>query len=203
MPTKLHHFYEAKHLHFITSSCYHRRPILGDPSARDLFLRILEETRQKHQFVVAANVVMPEHFHLLISEPDFTDPSVVMKVLKQRFPRYVAKKSDESRIWQKRFYDFNVLSERKRLQKLRYIHNNPVRRGLVREPEQWLWSSYRSYAYKEAGAVRINFQETPAAIKMIQTQSFGHSALIPTHFAKSAKMSGPPRKLSPISNYCE
>jgi putative transposase len=59
-------------------------------------------------------------------------------------------------VWQKRFYDFNVFTARKRIEKLRYMHQNPVKRGLVQEPEQWLWSSYRSYALGETGAVRIN-----------------------------------------------
>ena len=59
-------------------------------------------------------------------------------------------------VWQCRFYDFHVWSERKRTEKLRYMHRNPVKRGLVLEPEQWSWSSYRDYAYGEAGAVQIN-----------------------------------------------
>ena len=56
----------------------------------------------------------------------------------------------------RRFYDFNVWTERKRIEKLRYMHRNPVKRGLVLEPEQWRWSSFRSYAYREAGAVKVN-----------------------------------------------
>ena len=59
-------------------------------------------------------------------------------------------------VWQKRFYDFNVWSEKKRIEKLGYMHRNPVQRGLVAEPEQWAWSSFRSYAYGEPGVVRIN-----------------------------------------------
>ena len=59
-------------------------------------------------------------------------------------------------MWQRRFYDFNVRTARKRIEKLRYIHRNPVVRGLVQGPEQWPWSSYRSYAFGEEGAVRIN-----------------------------------------------
>ena len=59
-------------------------------------------------------------------------------------------------IWQKRFYDFNVWTERKRIEKLRYMHRNPVKRGLVSEPDHWAWSSFRSYAFGEAGAVQIN-----------------------------------------------
>jgi hypothetical protein len=59
-------------------------------------------------------------------------------------------------VWQHRFYDFNVWSERKRVEKLRYMHRNPVKRGLVMEPDQWPWSSFRSYYYGEPGVVRIN-----------------------------------------------
>ena len=60
------------------------------------------------------------------------------------------------RFWQRRFYDFNVCSARKRIEKLRYIHRNPVKRGLVESPDQWRRSSFRSYAYRETGAVIVN-----------------------------------------------
>ncbi len=59
-------------------------------------------------------------------------------------------------IWQRRFYDLNVWTEHKRIEKLRYMHRNPVKRGLVIRPEQWGWSSFRNYAFGEAGPVRIN-----------------------------------------------
>ena len=58
-------------------------------------------------------------------------------------------------MWQHRFYDFNVWSERKRVEKLRYMHRNPVKRGLVAAPDLWRWSSFRSYAYREAGPVKV------------------------------------------------
>jgi hypothetical protein len=73
---------------------------------------------------------------------------------------------EEQRVWQRRFYDFNVWSARKRVEKLRYMHRNPVKRGLVLEPEQGKWSSYRSYAYDEVG-VQIN--QWPAATMKIRT----------------------------------
>ena len=49
------------------------------------------------------------------------------------------------RFWKERGYDFNVLDENKVLEKLQYLHANPVRRGLVERADQWLWSSYRFY----------------------------------------------------------
>ena len=59
-------------------------------------------------------------------------------------------------IWQRRFYDFNVWTEHKRVEKLRYMHRNPVKRGLVASPELWRWSSFRAYLLGEKGAVKVN-----------------------------------------------
>ena len=61
---------------------------------------------------------------------------------------------------QARYYDFNVWSERKFVEKLRYIHRNPVHRGLVARPEDWPWSSFRHYATGETGVVEIESQWT-------------------------------------------
>lgn len=172
MPNRLHRYYGAGYSHFITTSCYRRLPLLASPRSRDLFLRVLESVRRRYHFVVAGYVVMPEHVHLLISEPERGDPSAVMKALKQGFARCLLgrlRRSNRShslllwqepvelgRLWQPRFYDFVVFSDKKRVEKLRYMHRNPVKRGLVLEPEQWGWSSFRHYAYGESGPVVVN-----------------------------------------------
>jgi len=62
--------------------------------------------------------------------------------------------------WQPRYYDFNVWSERKRVEKLRYLHRNPVTRGLVAAPEDWAWSSFRHYLTGEASVVEIESRWT-------------------------------------------
>lgn len=74
MPSGLHRTYGTHHLHFITCSCYRRLPLLNSTKARDRFLTVLEETRQRYRFVVVGYVVMPEHVHLLISEPEVEAP---------------------------------------------------------------------------------------------------------------------------------
>lgn len=144
MPSRLHRTYGAHHLPFITGSCYRRLAFLGSARARDRFLTILEQTRQHYHFVVVGNVVMPEHVHLLMTEPEVGSPSTVMQVLKQRtagalllkrrrrIPRQRELFGEEPRraFWQARFYDFNVWSTNKRVEKLRYMHRNPVKRGL-------------------------------------------------------------------------
>ena len=163
MPARLKRYYGNGDLHFITASCYQRQPLLGSARRRDLFVRVLERVRQRYQFVVVGYVVMPEHFHLLISEPERGDPSVVVQALKlgvvrRLYPRILElfDSLPPKHFWQRRFYDFNVWSARKHREKLRYIHRNPVKRGLVESPEQWKWSSFRAYAYGELGVVRVN-----------------------------------------------
>jgi putative transposase len=64
------------------------------------------------------------------------------------------------RFWQVRYYDFPVWSEAKRIEKLRYIHRNPVKRGLVEGPEDWRWSSFVHYAMGTEGVVEIESQWT-------------------------------------------
>jgi putative transposase len=167
MPKGLKRYYGHDYLHFLTCSCYHRQPWLSEPRRRDLFLQVLEQVRQRYLFVVVGYVVMPDHIHLLISEPERGTPSTVMQVVKQRFARQVPHKVGQSQVWQRRFYDFNVWSERKRVEKLRYMHRNPVKDGLVLEPEQWEWSSYRSYAYQEEGRVKLNLW--PKAVMKVRT----------------------------------
>ena len=172
MPSGLHRCYGAGYLHFITTSCYQRLPLLGTPQNRDLFLEVLEQTRRRYRFVVVGYVVMPEHVHLLVSEPERGDPSLVMQVLKQGFARRLLcqhrRANDpqeeamwelalqQQRIWQKRFYNFAVWTADKRWEKLHYIHQNPVRRGLVLEPQQWPWSSARDWLTEETGPVLVN-----------------------------------------------
>jgi putative transposase len=171
MPAGLHRTYGAHHLHFITCSCYRRLPLLFSERSRDRFLSLLEETRQRYRFVVVGYVVMPEHIHLLMTEPEVGTPSTVMQVLKQRTAHALLPKKKRAcraqgrrfengaagrAFWQARFYDFNVWTTKKRAEKLRYIHRNPVQRGLVEAPEQWRWSSYRFYLLDEQGTVRVN-----------------------------------------------
>ena len=110
-------------LHLVTFSCYRRRPYSGTAEARDAFERALETMRTRYDFFVCGYVVMPEHVHLLLSEPRFVLLSKVLQALKLS----VAVKREERPFWSARYYDFNVFSEAKRLEKLRYMHENPGR----------------------------------------------------------------------------
>jgi putative transposase len=102
---------------------------------------------------------MPEHVHPLLNEPERSTLALALKSLKQGVARRLALRAEEP-FWQERYHDFNVWSERKFVEKLRYLHRNPVKRGLVPKPEDWPWSSFRHYATGETGAVEIESQWT-------------------------------------------
>jgi REP element-mobilizing transposase RayT len=87
MPKGLKRRYGEGHLHFITFTCYRRRKLLATARARNVFAQILDEVRCRYKFQLVGYVVMPEHVHLLISEPPACNPSTVIQVLKQRVSR--------------------------------------------------------------------------------------------------------------------
>jgi len=121
-------------------------------------LRIVAGTvRRSYGLCVYGYVVMPEHVHLLVNEPERGCLSQLLQSLKQSVARTLALRAAES-FWQARYYDFNVWSERKFVEKLRYIHRNPVTRGLVDRPGDWLWSSFRHYFTGADGVVEIESQ---------------------------------------------
>ena len=132
-------------------------------------------------FLLVGWVLMPDHFHLLLKpEPAESTPLIlkrlkeetathILKVLRdqQQYPwcrkmlarlRLPPTVHDEShyRVWQRRFYPFNVYSEKKRLEKLDYMHNNPVQRGLVSSPGDWAWSSWRFYFLQDASLLTMD-----------------------------------------------
>ena len=137
--------------HFVTFSCYQRKPYLSLPDNRALFEEVLETTRLKYQFLVLGYVVMPEHVHLLVTEPSNGPLAKALMVMKIS----TSKRLNYSPLWQARYYDFNVFTEEKRVEKLRYMHRNPVVRGLIEKPEDWKWSSFRHYATGIEGTVEI------------------------------------------------
>jgi putative transposase len=174
MPKGLSRRYGQCQLHFITFSCYQRLPLLASARARSTFVKILGEVRDRYKFDLVGFVVMPEHIHLLLGEPPQATPSTVLQVLKQRVSRHLRRKArcrcsmrqiqfrfdrEEhalQQFWQRRFYDFNVWSQTKIVEKLHYMHMNPVKRKLVTHPRDWPWSSFSFYARKDSGLLRID-----------------------------------------------
>ena len=176
MPARLRRYYGKGHWHFITFSCYRRLPLLKTVRARDIFVKELGRVRDEMGFHLLGYVVMPEHVHLLISEPPRGTPSAALQKLKLRVARKLRKRRKPTSagqirlpfvetgeplraFWQARFYDFNVYSQGKKTEKLNYMHANPAIRGLVKHPRDWQWSSWGFYHGGVAGRVEIDVQE--------------------------------------------
>jgi putative transposase len=149
-------YQQTGEFHFLTFSSFRRQPYLSTVAAMELFEDALERVRLRYLFAVAGYVVMPEHVHLLVNEPRRGLLSRTVQALKLS----VSMRSRERPFWQAHSYDFNVSSRQKFVEKLRYIHRNPVKRGLVTKPEEWLWSSYRHYQTGMRGTVEIESEWT-------------------------------------------
>ena len=176
-----HRTYSPGELQFITSSTYRRTQVFRSPRFCDFFVQHLEGVRQKMHCLLIGWVLMPEHFHLLLKpQPAETTPLIV-KELKEETAKRILKTlrenlhhawcrqtlarltlpptvHDESqfRLWNRRFHPFHIYSEEKRLEKLNYMHNNPVKRGLVNSPGEWPWSSWRYYYLQDASVLRMD-----------------------------------------------
>jgi putative transposase len=181
MPSGLKRYQTEGAFHFITFSCYQCRPYLNNDPARILFEQTLEKLRQRHQFFLFGYVLMPNHVHLLLSEPTLQRLATTLSVLKAETSKLL--KADRKQFWQTRYYDFNVLTHSKHVEKLKYIHRNPVKGDLVQNPEDWPWSSFRHYATGEPGRIEIESEWTANRRERQRAQP----ALVnPTHAAKSA-----------------
>ena len=117
MPWSLKRFQQTRGNHFLTFSCYHRQPKFANPEACTVFVSALERVRQPCGLCVYGYVIMPEHVHLLVNEPERSTLAQALKSLKQGVARQLALRAQEP-FWQERYYDFNVWSERKFREKL-------------------------------------------------------------------------------------
>jgi REP element-mobilizing transposase RayT len=102
-------YQQTGNFHFLTFSCFHRRPYLSSGAARDLFEDALERVRRRYLFVVGGYVVMPEHVHLLVNEPQ---RGLLSRVV-QAFKLSVSMRSGERPFWQAHYDDFNISSHEK------------------------------------------------------------------------------------------
>ena len=179
--SRQHHYYGANHLHYLTKSVYRRVRIFDSDRFRVNFVRTLDDLRTELGFKIIGYVLMPEHCHLLIWPSELVNPSQVLQRLEDRTALFVLKSLRRNlgyawcqrvlsglklppsvhhhahhRVWQRGCYDMNIWSEKKRLEKLNYMHNNPVKRRLVAQPGDWPWSSWRFYHLEDASILAMD-----------------------------------------------
>jgi putative transposase len=118
--------------------------------------------RRRFSLCIYGYVVMPEHVHFLVNEPPGATVAAAVHYLKLSFAKRVQSlvMAGSGSFWQKRYYDRNVRDAEEFKVKLRYVHRNPVKRGLVKQAAEWKWSSFRHYAFREVGVVEIESEWT-------------------------------------------
>ena len=173
--------YEPGQLQFITTSNYRRTQLFHSQRFRWAFVEVLRQLRQETDSLLIGWVLMPEHFHVLIKPEPADSTSRGMQELKKRtaqtiivtllenrsYPWYrqmlarlrlpsTVHSDSHYRVWQRRFVPFNVYTEKKRIEKLDYMHHNPVKRGLVSQPGDWPWSSWRFYYLEDSSVLPMD-----------------------------------------------
>jgi len=159
----------------LTFSCYQRLPFLGRDRARAWMIQAIRLAREKHPIHIWAYVVMSEHIHLLIwpHERSFKVENLLstakqsvskraLNWLRNNDPQYLATLTGSFHFWQDGpGYDRNLYSPKAIWNDIDYIHENPVRRGLVEQAAQWEWSSARAYAGWPDPLIPIDFESLP------------------------------------------
>ena len=163
------------HCHELTFSCYRRQPFLGFEQSRIFLSEAIKKAQLKHSFTVWAYVFMPEHVHLLIYplKKEYSISSILLSIkqpVSRRMKQYAQTekpkllkltttglKSSPFRFWQAGGgYDRNITNIDTAINVIRYIHNNPLRRKLVKHPKEWLYSSYKDWENDEKGPIAID-----------------------------------------------
>jgi REP element-mobilizing transposase RayT len=140
--TKLEHINLEGYAYFVTTNVYHRQKIFSNPKIGDIVLSAIFFLRDKGYYRLYSFVIMPEHLHLIILPQNKRTVSQIMHRLKS----YTAKKINNllgrsGKIWQDGFYERIIRSQDDLREKATYMENNPVRKNLVAEPEEYSYSS--------------------------------------------------------------
>jgi putative transposase len=140
--SRWHNRYLDGHAHFCTATASDRRPVLVD-RADDLLYRQWNAARELLDMRVLAYVVMPDHIHLMLWSNRGSD---IRKFLQRTLSLSARAYGAAGRFWKERPRVLPICSEDICETKIDYLHANPVRRGLVATPGEWVHSSYRQLA---------------------------------------------------------
>ena len=144
-------------LFFVTTSTRQREVMFKSSQHYALVANKIEHYRERENAQVHAYVIMPNHFHLLISVPKEKSLSIFMRDVKKIIAREYCQLAEIPLrpFWQSRFDDLLIYSEEKYIIKFNYIHNNPVKAGLERQPEDWEYSSAGFYVNGKPGRITV------------------------------------------------
>jgi putative transposase len=156
MPKSREAVYGKGHLHLASCTCFRKLPKLGEEKHRDVFVRLVEEVRVKFRFAVVGYVVMPDHFRLLMREPEIDTAAHAVETIEARYRRrYNSSARLDEQVWESRWTDTHVVGAESIAASLARMHAEPVKAGLAASAEEWAWSSARAYAGLPEGVVTV------------------------------------------------
>jgi putative transposase len=142
----LKHFILENYCYFVTTAVRERIPIFRNPEMANVLLKIFALKKSELDFDLHGYVVMPDHFHALITPPSKYSISVIMRQLKGASSREINQICQRTgSLWQKGFHEHVIRDERDFILRLEYMHNNAVNAGLVETPNNYEFSSYLDY----------------------------------------------------------
>jgi putative transposase len=135
-----------------------------DGSEYPLMIHVLDSSRRRHGFLLGGYVLMPDHWHALIwTRYPLTISKVIHDVKKVSALRLHKNRGTSGPVWQRQFWDRFIRNKKEFGERLDYMHFNPVRKGLVKRPEEWRWSSYNNFSLDSATVANC-----PIAIDYVQ-----------------------------------
>jgi putative transposase len=149
---------------FITQVVQNRQPVFRDARNLQLLHETLYNVKRIHPFNMLGYVFLFEHFHVIIQPTGKSNFSDIMHSLKMNFTREYKKllgrsSSEPVKFWQKRFWDHVIRDDRDMENHLHYIHFNPVKHGLVKDPQSWMESSYIEWETRGLYPPAFDWQE--------------------------------------------
>lgn len=142
----LKHYLEKGFIYYVTSVTHLRKKIFLSNTASRFLLVTIAYHKYILDFKLFAYVIMPDHFHIIIQPSDEYSLPKIMNYIKGNFARkYNQTHKETGSVWQRRYYERVMRSEEETIQKIKYMHNNPVVKGLVKEPGDYEFSSHCQY----------------------------------------------------------
>jgi putative transposase len=128
--------------YFVTSKCWQGRHVFQVPEIAEMLLQTMFHYRERDAYLLHEFVLMPDHFHLLLTPSATTSLEKAIQLIKGGSSHGIHKQRDQGMaIWQEGFFDWTMRDADDWQTKVEYIRMNPVRAKLAAKPEEWPYSS--------------------------------------------------------------
>ena len=151
---KLPHFYLENHGYFITSTTEDRNPVFANEGNALVLWNVINNQRKRERFHLLGFVIMPDHLHIIIIPRGENRVSFIMQEIKKGSARLINRSNGrKGKLWMNEYYDYIIRGESDLMEKMGYIHYNPVKKGLVDNEEEYPFSSanpkYEQFLFNE------------------------------------------------------